>query len=127
MGTFRIRGSSGSTHLDDAFFRNLNFYPDTDWVDQWIFRNGRNYLFRQFQIRLGESKDKYYHKDGGGTVVDWWWRTVYSCTRVTSNEDGLNSEDSCLKRESLIESGVKDLCLQGVRTSKVVISQEVKS
>ena len=50
-----------------------------------------------------------------------------SCTRVTSNEDGFNSEDSCLKRERLIENGVKDLCLQGVRTSKVVISQEVKS
>ena len=50
-----------------------------------------------------------------------------SCTRVTSNEDGLNSEDSCLKRERSIKNGVKDLCLQGVRTSKVLISQEVKS
>ena len=46
---------------------------------------------------------------------------------MTSNEDGLNSKDSCLKRERSIKNGVKDLCLQGVRTSKVLISQEVKS
>ena len=28
VGTFPIRGSAGCTHVDDAFFRNLYFYPD---------------------------------------------------------------------------------------------------
>ena len=28
MGTFHIRGSAGCTHVDDAFFRKIYFYPD---------------------------------------------------------------------------------------------------